>query len=158
MEIFEGTVELPNLPEKCRDCPVQSELTRNLILSSIVLQKEVHDAATLVGDDGERFDELVDENFADSNTEDERNAMKKEYRRQKSVKIDSMEEGVTRTRQEIDANVLACQGVLKMRAARGDITYTVAVCTSAKQYLVNAKEPKEAPAKIWASQNSRTRS
>lgn len=134
------------MPQKCLGCPIQCELKTQV--GSLLFEKHLAESVggSLVGEMGERFDAMVESQLP----EEEAEQIKQSARQAVSKGIDNIDSEIASTRQEIDSNVLSCNGVLKMRAAKAGIRYTVSVCTSRRVYLLNGDKPEHAPAHIKA--------
>lgn len=114
------------VPEKCRNCAVQCELSAEL--GKILVTKFLYEdfGEKLVGEDGQEFDRIIESTYPEDMAEEAKSNIRK-------VTGDSMEmidRDIEDKRAEINANALSCSGPLKMRASKGGITYTVTVCTS----------------------------
>jgi len=86
--------------------------------------------SSLVGDSGERFDDMVEARVPEEDVEE----VKQGVRRSVSESLEELDEGIEAIKDDITANAVACSGVLKMRASKAGVTYTVNVCTSSRAY------------------------
>lgn len=149
-EDFTGklSVDVP-VPAKCNGCPIQCELKSQI--AELVFAKHLATVlgGSLIGESGERFDEILDEHLP----EDAAEAFKRNARDAVSRGMDDIDHEIEATTQEINANALSCEGNLKMRAAKGDVSYTVSVCTSARVHLRDGG-PQHLPAHIQADSTS----
>lgn len=148
-EVFD--LEEAAVPAKCEGCGVQCELTHDLI--RLLLSKHLANTAgeRLVGDAGKDFDCLVDEHVP----EEIADQIKTGFRKSLGNDIANLDEEIETTKQEIQANELACSGVFKMRATRGDVTYTVNVCTSPRIYVRDRSKPEHLPTHIQTTSASK---
>lgn len=85
----------------------------------------------LVGDAGERFDEIIEAALPEAIADEAKQAI----RQRVGKDLEEIDKEVAEIREDMDSNALSCSGILKMRASKGDVTYTVSVCTSPKVYL-----------------------
>ncbi len=125
------------VPAKCEGCAVQCDLKSKL--GTLLFEKHMAETigGTLVGKDGEEFDAMLEANFS----EEEAILAKQSARQFIGQGIDAVDDEITATHRQIDTNALSCSGVLKMRAAKDDVRYTVSVCTSARVYIRDSETP-----------------
>jgi hypothetical protein len=138
------------IPTQCEGCGVQCELRTALMGLQIAKHMMQQAAGGLVGESGEAFDAMIDEQVP-AEVADQ---IKLDVRKMAGRDIESLDESIDRAQQEIDSNALSCSGVLKMRASKGDVTYTVSVCTSQKQYVRDGR-PSHLPVHIKAESANR---
>lgn len=143
--MFEVEPELA-IPDKCRDCGIQCELGRQLLEMTLFRHVAGSAAEELVGDSGMQFDEMIDRAFPEEKADD----IKAMFRKNAGNSLEEIDEAIDSCREEIDANAMSCGGVLRMRATKGDVTYTVNVCTSQRLYDRDGKLPKHVPVHIRA--------
>lgn len=98
-----------------------------------------------MGEAGEQLDEIIEAHLP----ADEAEEIKQQTREAVSRGIDDIDKEIDAVQQEINANALSCAGVLKMRAAKDDVSYTVNVCTSARVHVRDG-DPQHLPAHIQA--------
>lgn len=144
--------EILAIPEKCRDCPVQCELQARMGELLMAQQAMGSFGEALVGKKGEKFDEMIDATLPREVADE----MKEVARKRVGFDLEKVDENIDETRQEIDAIALSCSGVLKMRATKGDVTYTVSLCTSPRVYLRDGG-PAHTPSHIQADSAQRAK-
>jgi hypothetical protein len=148
-EPFEPALSL-TIPDACKDCPVLHEMKLGLV--SLLLEKRLMEdaAATMVGEQGEAFDRYVEEAVPEDIDPDR---IKTFARKEMGKDLEILDRDITAATDTINATTLSCNGVLKMRAAKDDVTYTVAICTSQRVHLLNSEHPHHSAANIWAKTN-----
>ena len=134
--------ELTSLPEfeippKCEGCGVicdaKSKL-KGLLFNKYAISHFGEHLMT----DGDEFDAMIDENLP-AEVADE---IKKQARTTVVDGLDTLDSDIESIYADINANTLACDGILKMRATKGDATYTVSVCTSPRAYFRDSGTPR----------------
>jgi len=135
------------LPPQCEGCGVQCEAASRLM--SLLISKQLAQQAgeTLVGEDGERVDEMIDEAVPPEVAND----VKHQLRMMVGKDMETIDQEIDSEQAGINANALACSGVLKMRASKGDVTYTANICTSPRVYSRDSVQPEHLPVHIRAS-------
>jgi hypothetical protein len=123
--------ELVFVPEKCGGCGVQCDLSMDLARAMAMKQAVEHAGGGLVGEAGERFDAMIEATVPEEIADEAKEGIRKSVG-EGIGEVDRTIEGI---QDEINANALACSGVLKMRASREGVTYTVSVCTSPRIYI-----------------------
>lgn len=115
----------------------------------LLVQKETGNSvgASLLADKSELLDEMTADHLSNAITEE----MITELRQHVGDKLDDIDRAIDNAKEEITANTLACSGFLKMRASKGDVTYTVAVCTSPREYTRDTSGYEHLPAHISAT-------
>jgi hypothetical protein len=133
------------VPEKCSGCGVQCDLSIQLAGVMAMKRTVEHAGESLMGEPGERFDAMVEamvpEEIADR--------AKESIRMSVGEDIGEMDKSIEGIQDDINANALSCDGVLKMRASREGVTYTVNVCTSRRIYM-RGGAPTQVPTHIRA--------
>lgn len=134
------------IPLKCEGCGIQCEANTKLerLLAIQGFMKSLGES--LMGPEGAELDEMIDDSVPPEVAE----SVKKQFRMDVGEDLNTIDERTALLEDEIKANSLSCEGVLKMRASRGDVTYTVAVCTSPRAY-VRDSGPEHLPVHIEAS-------
>lgn len=125
------------IPPKCEDCGVVCDLKKKL--TALLINKHIvnHVGESLMSN-GQEFDEMIDENIPLEMADE----VKKQLRSSVVEGLDNIDENIESIQADINANTLACDGILKMRATKGDATYIVGVCTSPRAYLRDSGIPK----------------
>lgn len=145
---FEKQFDTPpevTLPEKCRDCGVQCAL-RDRIVGLYAVKQHVEQAAgSLIGEAGADFDAMVDSQLP----ADDAVHIKQAIRRSTGNRLTAVDQAIEEATTQIDTNARGCSGPLKMRATKGDVTYTVSICTAPTQYVRDG-DPATLPAIIKA--------
>lgn len=146
IEIFSDLYGV-DLPERCRDCAVQCG--NFATLAALMHHKEMGNmiGESLVGDEGKEFDEMLDSHLPVEIAEE----AKVHLRQSIGDGLEDIDQRVTGIKDKISADALACDGVLKMRASKGDVTYTVGVCTSQREYTRDSSTPEHTPVHINAT-------
>lgn len=119
------------IPPKCKDCGIQCELGSELVRLLVAKHVVEEEAGGLVGESGDEFDTMVDEQVPMELADE----VKRTVRQSASEDLDDIDYAIDEVNREMDSNALACSGILRMRARKGDVSYTVSVCTSSKQYI-----------------------
>lgn len=133
------------IPSECEGCGVQCELQAKI--GSLLILKHWMEATgeNLIGDEGEQFDERIDAQLPDEVAD----MIKSGIRSNVSSNLEEIDKNLEDTQQEMSANSLSCGGLLKMRAAKDDVTYTVSVCTSPRLYIRDG-DPAHLPTHVKA--------
>lgn len=136
-----------NLPEKCNGCAVQCDNVAQL--AGLMIHKEM----------GNKIGESVmDEDFetflGESLPSDVADEALVHLRQSIGEGLDDIDDRIEEIKDIISADSLACDGVLKMRAAKGDVLYTVSVCTSQRRYTRDSSIPEHLPVHINARSNN----
>jgi hypothetical protein len=122
-----------SIPEKCIGCPKQHALATALQALEIAKDLMQETGINLIDETPEGLNaeigELLPEEVAASALEN--------LRKYLAGGLDSIDEAVTGAEASSQALALSCSGVLKMRASKGDFTYTVNICTSPSEYYIN---------------------
>lgn len=136
--------------KKCQGCGVQCEAGSRLL--SLLFMKHMANRAgeSLIGEDGQAFDAMIDEQVPTEFAEE----IKQSIRKMVGEDMSDLDQRIDEAKQDKAANELACDGVLKMRASKGDVTYTVNVCTSPRVYLRDGNQPDHLPAHVRAESNN----
>lgn len=123
------------MPESCGDCAVQCDLATEL--GKLIFAKHLSTFASehLVGEAGEEFNAMIDQQVPPEHAEE----VKKAIRGAAAAGMDDVDMEIDRTKDEMNFNAAACDGVLKMRATKADTTYTATICTSSAQYPISDK-------------------
>lgn len=122
---------MPTLPDKCKGCGIQCNLYSK-IAELLDMQASLGAfGEDLVGEPGAQFDAFIDSQIPDELADN----VKKQTRQKVGSDIEKLDQDISETRREIDNHALACNGVLKMRASKGDVTYTASICTSPALYV-----------------------
>lgn len=146
IEIFSDLYGV-DLPDRCKGCAVQCENFAEL--AGLMVHKEMGNmiGESLVGDEGKEFDEMLDSRLPEDIAEE----AKVHLRQSVGDGLEDIDQRVTDIKDKISADALACDGVLKMRASKGDVTYTVNVCTSQREYTRDSSTPEHMPVHINAA-------
>ncbi len=136
-----------DIPDECRGCAVQCENFSKL--EGLMVHKEMGNmiGESLMGDEGKEFDEMLESRLPEEVAE----GVKTHLRQSIVDGLDDIDQRVSNIKDKISADALACDGVLKMRASKGDVTYTVNVCTSQREYSRDNSTPEHMPVHIIAS-------
>jgi hypothetical protein len=136
---------LASVPDKCSGCGVQCDLSMDLARAMAMKRAAEHAGGSLVGEAGERFDAMVEAMVPEEIADEAKDVIRKTV----GEDIGEMDKTIEGIQDEIKANALSCNGVLKMRASREGVTYTVSVCTSPRIYI-RGGAPTQAPTQIRA--------
>ncbi len=118
------------VPEKCQQCPVQCGEVRSLGRLLVLKQSMDFAAEGLVGESGAEYDQYVDLTMPSDQAEE----MKRFVRQHTGNSLETLDRAIESKEAEIAAYSLSCTGPLNMRAKKDGVTYTAAICTSAKVY------------------------
>lgn len=137
--------DLPIIEEKCDDCGTKCGLGGQVL--RLLQQKGFAIAAgeALMGPESEEIFGRVERIVGEESIENTKDGMLKST----GQKIEDIDEQIAQIKEEMAGNSRSCSGVLKMRASRDDVSYTVAVCTSQRQYIRDGKHS-HLPTHIWA--------
>lgn len=126
-----------DLPDKCMGCAVQCENVAEL--AKLMARQEMGNRVgeSLVGDEGKEFDEMLEANLPKEVAAE----AKTNVRQVVGDGLEDVDRRITDVKDKITADALACDGVLKMRATKGDVIYTVSVCTSQREYTRDSSAP-----------------
>lgn len=122
-----------SIPDKCRGCAVQHALARAISRLSRDKDGVLRTAGMLVGETGESVDGMIDRAFDEAPpevTED----VKRTLRVNVGDRLAEIDGNIEAAAQYMADSQQACKGVLRMRATRDSVTYTVSVCTSRLVY------------------------
>lgn len=158
-EFFEQNLQAEmdiQIPPKCEGCGVQCDLAQKLV--GLIMKKNLglQVGEQLIGDvpifglgedqELEQIEELGIENIEE---------LKSGIRKLVGDGLDNIDDEIDSLNAEINANAIACDGVLKMRASKGDVTYTVSVCTSPRVYMRDSDYPEHISAHVKTQSNYR---
>lgn len=120
-----GEIELPQINQKCRECPFLCDIHHTFEEASIRKLILTHIGEKAMDDEELQaiFQDAVPE---DVNVEE----MIQVSRQNIGASLESVDGDISQLTHIIEAAQLSCEGVLKMRARKGNREYTVSVCTS----------------------------
>lgn len=126
-----------DLPDKCMGCAVQCENVAEL--GKLMANKDMGNmiGESLVGEEGREFDEMLETKLPEKIAAE----AKTNLRQLVGDGLEDIDRRITDVKDKITADALACDGVLKMRATKGDVIYTVSVCTSQREYTRDSSAP-----------------
>ncbi len=127
------------IPPKCQDCGIQCDLASKILKLAVAGELVEGIGGSLLGESGEKFNEMLRFKVADEEIADR---MAESTRQGVGDSLEKIERQVEDIKEDSAAYALACQGILKMQATKGDVTYTVSVCTSARAYTRDNGVPK----------------
>jgi hypothetical protein len=137
MEVFNFLNELDTeVPEKCRNCGVQCELTSELGQMMIAKYAAEHFGGHLVGEEGEQFDRFIESVVPEDHVEEARVGIRKSL----GETMEKIDNEIETKREKIAANSRACTGPLNMRARKDGVTYVASLCTSARVNIRGTKQ------------------
>lgn len=125
-------------PDHCADCPLQCNLKREFVLDFGAYQMlKAIGERQMDPEAREKLEEAAREmlGMSDEEIADQYVVFGKRV----SAQIDELEGQLEQAAQTSNALAISCDGVLKMRASKADKTYTVAVCTSASENVLEAE-------------------
>lgn len=133
-------------PERCATCPVQQELATTLNGLQIGKLVITHAAEHLIGDSGKEIDDFL--LTLANNDADLASQISTEVRQATSSKLNDVDARIDDIKQQSDALSRSCDKPLRLRATKEGREYTVTVCTSALNYMVNSVVPNQTPASV----------
>jgi hypothetical protein len=139
-----------DFPEGCNDCGVQCRIGKRLAVLHIMKAAGLQSAERMVGNDAVEFETQVRESLPADLSDEEVGGIMTDIRTSTAESLDSLDSEIKAMEQERDGHAMSCDGVLKMRAAKEGIMYTVSVCTSKRVHTLNAEKPTHLPTHVRA--------